>query len=328
MSSCSWERATSVDKPTSFWRKGPLLEAPKRNALRQQFGERVRFDEPMGRHTSLQVGGPADAYVRPRDLSELHGLLTWCQQNGLPWRVLGKGFNTLVLDGGLRGITISLASWRAITLEGDLVVAQAGVTHSAFARFCVQHGRSGMEFAVGIPGTVGGWLRMNAGTREREMADATEWIECVGPAMDACTRIPAASLSWRYRALELDSRAVLLGAGFRTQRAPAEEIQSEMDALLAARKATQPVHARSFGSVFKNPPGDHAGRLIEAVGLKGARAGDAEISTIHANFIINMGRARASDVVALIERAREQVQRKTGIHLETEVRIEGDATWG
>jgi len=295
--------------------------------LRQHFGQRVRFDEPMGRHTSLQVGGPADAYVRPKDVAELHHLLEWCRDHTLAWRVLGKGFNTLVLDGGLRGVTISLASWRTLSLEDDLVVAQAGVTHSAFARFCVEHERSGMEFAVGIPGLVGGWLRMNAGTREREMADVTEWVELLRADAQSAERVPARALCWKYRELELEPEIVLLGAAFRTTRAPVLEIQARLDAQLERRKATQPVNARSFGSVFKNPPQDHAGRLIEAAGLKGARVGDAEISPIHANFIVNTGHARASDVLELIEHTRGKVQAETGIRLETEVRIEGEATW-
>jgi len=278
----------------------------------------------MERHTSLQVGGPADAHVRPSDRSELAELLAWCAERGLPWRVLGKGFNTLVRDGGLRGVTVSLAGWRRIALEGECVVAEAGVTHSAFARFCAEQQRSGMEFAVGIPGTVGGWLRMNAGTREREMREVVEWIELMRAGEREPLRLQASELGWKYRELEVSPDSVLLGAAFRTTSAPAAEIRARMDAQLAARKATQPVNERSCGSVFKNPPGDHAGRLIEAVGLKGAHCGDAEISSIHANFIVNRGRARARDVLDLIARARSRVLAASGIELGTEVHVIGE----
>ena len=278
----------------------------------------------MARHTSLQVGGSADAYVRPRSIEDLCRVLALCRDFGLPWQVLGKGFNTLVLDGGLRGVTLSLGLMRDIAVMGDCVIAEAGVTHTALARFCAERGRAGMEFAVGIPGTVGGWLRMNAGTREREVAQVAESVELLLEGAERAERYDATKLTWRYRALEVPANSIIVGGSFRTHADGEAAIRERMDTQLAQRRRTQPVNERSFGSVFKNPDGDHAGRLIEAAGLKGESAGDAAISTLHANFIVNRGHARASDVLALIERAQTTVARSFGIALETEVHVLGD----
>lgn len=301
-----------------------LIEPAVQSALRQLVGDRARFDEPMSRHTSLQVGGSADAYVRPRSIEDLCRVLALCRDFGLPWQVLGKGFNTLVLDGGLRGVTLSLGLMRDIAVMGDCVIAEAGVTHSALARFCAERGRAGMEFAVGIPGTVGGWLRMNAGTREREVAQVAESVELLLEGAERAERYDATRLTWRYRALELPANSIIVGGSFRTHADGEAAIRERMDTQLAQRRRTQPVNERSFGSVFKNPDGDHAGRLIEAAELKGESVGDAAISTLHANFIVNRGHARASDVLALIERAQTTVARSFGIALETEVHVVGD----
>jgi len=251
-------------------------------------------------------------------------VLALCRDFGLPWQVLGKGFNTLVLDGGLRGVTLSLGLMRDIAVMGDCVIAEAGVTHTALARFCAERGRAGMEFAVGIPGTVGGWLRMNAGTREREVAQVAESVELLLEGAERAERYDATKLTWRYRALEVPANSIIVGGSFRTHADGEAAIRERMDTQLAQRRRTQPVNERSFGSVFKNPDGDHAGRLIEAAGLKGESAGDAAISTLHANFIVNRGHARASDVLALIERAQTTVARSFGIALETEVHVLGD----
>jgi UDP-N-acetylmuramate dehydrogenase len=285
----------------------------------------VAFDEPLARHTSLRVGGPADALARPASRAELRALLELCRDASAPWWIVGGGFNTLVRDGGLRGVAISLGSWRALRAEGDAVIADAGVSHAALTRHCAENGRAGLEFGVGIPGTIGGWLRMNAGTRERAVADAADAVEILDLAQGAERWIPAASLVWRYRELELPASSLVLAGRFDTKADEPVAIRARMEALLAQRRATQPVSERSCGSVFKNPTGDHAGRLIEAAGLKGSRVGAARISELHANFIVTERGASAADVLALIARAREAVARAFGVELELEVRVMGES---
>jgi UDP-N-acetylmuramate dehydrogenase len=237
--------------------------------------------------------------------------------------VLGQGFNTLVRDGGVRGVVVRLSAFRELVWHEEAVSAAAGVTHTALTRGCLAQGRAGLEFCVGIPGCVGGWIRMNAGTREREMKDVVQSVTLLDAA-GSLQELPAARLRWQYRELELPAGSVVLGARFRAPPGDAAQIRADQEAQLARRRETQPIHERSCGSVFKNPPGDHAGRLIEAAGLKGVRQGSAEISPLHANFIVTRGRARAADVLALIARARAAVATRFGVALETEVAIVGE----
>jgi UDP-N-acetylmuramate dehydrogenase len=274
-------------------------------------GERVRFDVPMSRHTSLRVGGPADAHATPGDRRELATLLGVCAEHALPHTVLGHGFNTVVLDGGIEGVVLQLSRFRLLEERpGQLLRVEAGVSHSQLTRFCTRHGLSGLEFGAGIPGTVGGWMAMNAGIAEREIGEAT--------------RLPRTTLEFRYRDLRgLAPGSVIVSGLLEVVPTDPAVVRTEVERLLAKRAASQPLQVPSCGSVFKNPQGDYAGRLIEAAGLKGERAGDAEISELHANFIANRGRARAADVLALIERARERVAREFGIELEPEVHVLG-----
>jgi UDP-N-acetylmuramate dehydrogenase len=302
---------------------------PRPQAFRERLlailGERVSFDFPTARLTSLRVGGPADAVVRPESRDELRRVLELAEVEELPVYVIGGGFNTLVRDAGLRGIVLQLTGFRTVRIEpSGAIYAEAGASHASVTRFCAEQGRTGLEFAVGIPGTVGGWIAMNAGVPEREMASVVERIEALMPGETEPVDLPRSELRFRYRALEEPEDALVLSARFHTEEASPEEIQERMREHLAHRKESQPVDRLSCGSVFKNPTGDHAGRLIEAVGLKGAREGDAEISEVHANFIVNRGSATASDVLRLVERAHAQVLRQVGIDLEPEVRVLGD----
>ena len=304
-------------------REGALIDPATRRGLRELLGERVRFDEPMARHTSLRVGGPAEAFARPGSRSELAALLAHCRIHSLPCRIVGRGFNTLVADGGVAGVAISLQELRGLRCDTDgRVSAEAGVSHATLTRFCAARALGGLEFGVGIPGSVGGWLKMNAGTAQREVREVVERIEFMDPATGHCTTVEAAELRWRYRALDNDG--VILSGTFATRPGDAQAIRARMAHELERRHATQPVTEPSCGSVFKNPPGDYAGRLIEAAGLKGAVAGGAQISELHANFIVNRGRARAADVWALIERARGEVSRRFDRELELEVHVLGD----
>jgi UDP-N-acetylmuramate dehydrogenase len=238
--------------------------------------------------------------------------------------LVGGGFNALASDAGVRGVVVQLRALAGVERAGDVLRAEAGVTHTRAVRFCADAGLTGLEFAVGIPGTVGGWLRMNAGIPEREMKDVVREIEWLDPATGAFGASAGSGLRFRYRALEQPAGVILLAARFGLAPGEPAAIRARMRELMARRRRTQPVDELSCGSVFVNPPGDHAGRLIEAAGLKGAREGGAEISTLHANFIVNRGGATAADVLALIERARAAVRERFGVRLETEVKRLGD----
>lgn len=300
-----------------------MIPAAAREALVDALGEAVRFDVPLSRFTSLRVGGAADALATPPDREALRRCLRACAAQRLPLLVLGNGFNTLVRDGGIDGAVLRLQSLRGLRREGggDLV-AEAGVSHASLTRHCVEAGLAGLEFAAGIPGTVGGWVAMNAGVPDRELKDVVRAVELMD-AEGASRCLPAAALRFEYRRAALPEGAVVVAAAFRVRESTREAVQGEVDRHLGRRARTQPLDVPSCGSVFKNPPGDFAGRLIEAAGLKGKRVGGAEISEVHANFIVNRGGATARDVLALIDAAREGVRERTGIELEPEVRIVG-----
>jgi UDP-N-acetylmuramate dehydrogenase len=298
-----------------------------RRVLEELLGDRIRFDAPMSRHTSLCVGGPADALATPEGRGELAQLLAACTALGIPHRVLGAGFNTLVRDGGVDGVVIRLARFGRIEPRpGGAVRAEAGVSHNRVTKFCVANGFAGLEFAAGIPGTVGGWLAMNAGIPAREVADVVQEVEVMSRTGAHLRRFARESLQFRYRALAgLAPRSVIVSGLFAVRLDEPEAVRKRIERHLEQRAATQPLHSPSCGSVFKNPPGEFAGRLIEAAGLKGTRVGGAEISAVHANFIVNRGGATAADVLALIDRARDEVSAQMGIDLETEVEIVGRA---
>ncbi len=305
--------------------RAQAIDAALQSELRTRFGLRVRFDEPLAKYTSLRVGGPADALVRVADRDELLDLWDLCRSHAVPLRVLGGGFNTLVRDGGLRGVVARLQGLRNIeVVAGGELFAEAGVTHSTISRFCAARGLAGLEFAVGIPGSVGGWLAMNAGIPTREMKDVVRSIDVLDATSGRRETRERTCLHFSYRTLELAPGSVLAAARFETSAGDPEEIRASMRRYMLERRDTQPVDQLSCGSVFKNPEGDFAGRLIEAAGLKGAREGQAEISPLHANFIVNRGGARTSDVLRLIDRARDAVHSEFRISLETEVRVTGE----
>ena len=304
-----------------------MISPIARRGLEDLLGERVRFDVLMARFTSLRVGGPADAVAEPADRAELRGVLRLCAAHRLRHTLIGAGFNTLCLDGGLDAVVIHLGRLRRLEERpGRLLRAEAGVSHSQVANFCMQRGFAGLEFAAGIPGTVGGWVAMNAGIPGREMGDVVREIEVASPAGGGIRHLAREALHFRYRALRgLAVGSVVVSALFAVELSTPAAVRAEVERLLERRARTQPLSVPSCGSVFKNPPGDFAGRLIESVGLKGRRIGGAEISKVHANFIANVGRATAGDVLALMDEARASVLRATGRQLEPEVRIVGCA---
>ena len=302
-----------------------MIAPEARERLLRALGPRIRFDVPMARLTSLRVGGPADAVAAPADRAELALLLGLCRALRLPHLVIGGGFNTLALDGPLEAVVVQLSRFRQLEERpGGLLRVEAGVSHSQVTRFCSQRGLSGLEFAAGIPGTVGGWLAMNAGVPGREIRDALVELEVMSPTGARRRHLPAAALHFVYRALRgLAPGSVLVSALLRVTQASAASVREEVERRLARRAATQPLSVPSCGSVFKNPKGDYAGRLIESVGLKGFRVGGAQISPMHANFIANTGGASAADVCALMREAQQRVHAASGIHLEPEVHVVG-----
>ncbi len=301
-----------------------MIDAAARRALEAALGDAVAFDVPMTRHTSLRIGGPADALATPGSREEIVAVLTLCAEHRLPHWTIGAGFNCLVSDLGIKGVVIKLGGLRALEVRPDVgLFAEAGVTHASLTRFCVERGLAGLEFGAGIPGVVGGWIPMNAGIGTREVKDVVRSIEVIEPGEGART-LPRDALDFHYRALRgLAPGTVVVAALFEVTPANPKAVRAEVDRLLAQRAGTQPLNVPSCGSVFKNPEGDFAGRLIEAAGLKGERTGGAQISEVHANFIANTGGATAVDVRRLMELAQEAVEKETGIRLEPEVRLIG-----
>ncbi|MEW6324855.1 MAG: UDP-N-acetylmuramate dehydrogenase [Nitrospirota bacterium] len=288
-----------------------------------QFAGEIRLREPMSRHTTMKVGGAADALIIPADLASLRSVMAAAHRLGVPVMMLG-GSNVIVRDNGIAGVVVKLSRLNHIRfLDGGRVSAEAGVLLPRLARAAARMGLSGLEFAVGIPGTVGGSIVMNAGTREGELAPLTESVTLMSTTGELQT-LGREALRFRYRHADLPHGCVV-AAQFALKAAPTTDIESTMARMLGARSATQPLHYPSAGCVFKNPPGDSAGRLIEAAGLKGCRLGHAQVSDRHANFIVNRGQARAGDVLSLIRHVGRRVEEQFGVTLELEVKIVGRA---
>jgi UDP-N-acetylmuramate dehydrogenase len=302
-----------------------MIAGAAREALTTRLDDRIEFDALLSRHTSLRIGGPADAIASPANRDELSQLLQICAEFDLPTLVIGAGFNVLVREDGVRAVVIRLKKLRRIDRDhANRLTIEAGASHGTITRYCVENALTGLEFGAGIPGTLGGWIAMNAGIGVREMKDVVVEIEIVSRTGDEVRRLQRTDLDFRYRELAgLPAGSIITAATLQVDESERAKVQDEIDRLLAHRRSTQPTDIPSCGSVFRNPAGQFAGQLIESVGLKGTREGAAEISTVHANFIVNHGGATASDVLRLIERAREKVESERGIQLETEVKILG-----
>ena len=292
-------------------------------AVAPEFLMRVRRDEPLSRHTSWHVGGPAEVFFNPRDRAELAAFLRTVPLE-VPIHFIGLGSNLLVRDGGLKGIVVSTHGTLDVLTRIDetTVHAQAGIACARIARQCVKWGLGPAEFFAGIPGTLGGALAMNAGAFGGETWRHVLSVETIDRGGEAHTRA-AGEYRVSYRQVIAPApEEWFIAATLSFERRPAAH-ESEVRALLERRKASQPIGEWSCGSVFTNPPGDHAARLIEVAGLKGFRIGDASVSHKHANFIINHGQANAADLERLIAHVRDTVQRVHGVALRPEVRIVG-----
>jgi UDP-N-acetylmuramate dehydrogenase len=289
----------------------------------------VLFDEPMSRHTTWRIGGPADIFVCPKSLEEVQGAILAARELGMPWTVIGRGSNLLVLDGGIRGIVIKMHdNFARVSVNGNTLTAQAGRSFVSAASIAIRNSLSGLEFATGIPGSVGGAVMMNAGAHGGEVKDVLLWADVV----DSDGNVQRLSnedlkFSYRYSVLK-DHPKLVVEAAFGLRPGDSEAMMTTVKEWSQRRSRTQPLSMPNCGSVFRNPEGTHAGFLIESAGLKGLRRGNAQISEKHANFIVNLGGAKAEDVLWLMRHVQETIQDRFSIHLETEVRLMGEPASG
>jgi UDP-N-acetylmuramate dehydrogenase len=298
----------------------PFTQADVRAAMVGIRGS-VSFQAPLREYTSFKIGGPADVLVEPADIEDVCLVVQQARARKIPCFVLG-GTNLLIRDGGIRGIVMSLVQLRGIMEEpGFVLYAEGGVGMPTLIGYAIRHSLAGLEWAAGIPGTVAGCVVMNAGTKLGEMKESVKAVRMVnmkGQVVD----LDAAQVQFEYRRALLP-RGIVVGVWLQLKQGIRSEIERVVKDYLHYRRDTQPLAMASAGCVFKNPPRDSAGRLIEAAGLKGARVGDAEVSMKHANFVVNRGQARAADVTALIGKVRSAIRRLTGVRLDLELKIVG-----
>jgi UDP-N-acetylmuramate dehydrogenase len=301
-----------------------------KNWLTEHFGPHVLFDEPMWRHTTFRIGGPVDALITVKTEQEIKDMVVWARGTRHRIMILGAGSNLLVRDGGVRGLVLKLADeFEAIHLvprsngSGAMITAGAAVLVHRLGKYALDQGLAGLSFALGIPGAVGGALKMNAGAREGCMADSTSSIRVLNPYGDIVS-ISRNQLRFSYRRLDIEEGTIILSGQFRLKHADREALRKEAIRTQERRRLSQPLSLPSAGCVFRNPRGQKAaGELIDRAGLKGLRVGEAEVSTKHANFIVNKGHAKASDVLDLIRQVQETVFERFGVNLELEVTIIG-----
>jgi len=285
----------------------------------------IRRDEPLARHTTLRVGGPADVYVEPASEVDLAGIVKLCMARGVPFFVIGRGSNLLVRDGGFSGLIICLAhaTFSRIEVDGERLRCGAGAKLKNVAVEAKRNGLSGVEFLEGIPGSVGGALRMNAGAMGGQTFDTVESVRLMD--FDGNIReLAPKEMTVEYRACAMLKKHIALGAVFKCKSAPRGEIEARMKAFSEKRWGSQPA-APSAGCMFKNSEEIPAGKLVDELGLKGARVGGASVSAEHGNFIVNDGTATARDVLELIDIVKAKAKARRGIDLQTEVEIIGEA---
>ncbi|MFZ5631870.1 MAG: UDP-N-acetylmuramate dehydrogenase [Bacillota bacterium] len=284
----------------------------------------VMFQEPMSLHTSWRIGGPAEIFVEPRGIEDLKVIIEYANGHGIPLTIIGGGTNLLVRDGGIGGIVVKIAGGFAdIRVDGETITAGGGVKLYRLASAAREAGLGGFEFLAGIPGTVGGAVVMNAGAYGSFVSHLITGVSCVDLTGNLL-RLDSGQMAWGYRKSALQDRnMIVVEAVFRGYPRDKYRIAADIEKFLSSRKAKQPLEYPNAGSVFKNPPGNYAGKLIQEAGCQGLRVGDAQVSTKHANFIVNLGKARAADVLDLIAAVREKVLLNSGVSLEMEVKVLG-----
>ncbi len=282
-------------------------------------GVEVKYDLSFRDLTTIKVGGPIGATAFVREVESLHRLMERLEEHSIPWLVLGKGSNLLASDRGFDGVVLILTGQMAsFRRDGTKLVVGAGLGLKRLMGRLIRERISGLEFLVGIPGTVGGAVAVNAGAFGKEIKDVLTQVELLSP--QGIKSVEPSQLDFRYRGCSLPPKSVIIGSSFLVEPSSPEKIKRNMQLYMRRRLESQPIRWPSMGSVFKNPPGDYAGRLIEISGLKGKRIGGAFVSEVHANFILNDGTATCAHIVDLIEYIKEKVREKTGVTLELEVR--------
>jgi UDP-N-acetylmuramate dehydrogenase len=298
----------------------------------ENFTGEIKENEPLSRHTSFNIGGPADVLAYPANREELIKLLKEISRRRLNYFILGGGTNVLVRDGGFRGVVIALERMRAVRIEREyrslggafaVVYAEAGAPLPALHFLAAEQGLTGLEFAAGIPGTVGGAVCMNAGTAAGEFGDIVESVTLISPAGEYI-RKTREEMGFGYRVANIPEGHLVIDARVVLRRGDKEQIKACVRGLLDKRKQRQPMGYPSAGSVFKNPLDRSAGKLIETAKLKGKTVGGAQVSDKHANFIVNLGKATARDVLALMEIIKQTVLDAHGVRLEPEIKIIGE----
>jgi UDP-N-acetylmuramate dehydrogenase len=284
----------------------------------------IRQGVPLREVTSFRIGGPADCILYPQGLEDLQIVISLCREEGMQYLPLGNGTNLLATDRGVREPLINLSrGLKDIRKQGTKVMAGAGLGLPQLLLFCASNGLSGLEPLAGIPGTVGGGIRMNAGSWGMEVGDRISSLMLMDRAGEI-RWLKRDEVTFDYRGIDLPPEKIILQGEFSLHKGEESEITGKMKDFMLRRKEKQPLFQPSAGSIFKNPPDMPAGKLIEEAGLKGLRRGDAMVSPLHANFIVNVGTARARDVIGLITQIRDRVYQEKGIRLELEVQIIGE----
>lgn len=295
-------------------------------ALDRVLTGRMRRNEPLHRHTSVRIGGPASYFIEPASGADIRSVRRLALEWRVPCTVIGKGSNILVSDAGIPGIVISLGQLMSrLEWSGETeAFVESGLSLPRLAKLAADRGLAGIEFGSGIPGTVGGGVVMNAGAHGGEMSDIVRRVHVID-AMGEYRVFDRDELDFAYRRSRFsqNDEHVVIGADLSFIPENPEVIRERMKGFARQRRTTQPLGRPSSGSVFKNPPGDYAGRLIQAAGLKGERIGQAQVSPVHGNFIVNCGGATADDVMRLIDHVRDRVQRAFGVELQLEVELIG-----
>lgn len=285
----------------------------------------IKYDEPLKNHTSIRIGGPADVFCSPGNIEDLKKVISISKEYNIPFWVLGNGTNLLILDNGIRGLVINLNKGFKKTIFSDKIVkVGAGVSLVCLSKIALNRELSGLEFACNIPGTLGGAIINNAGFKGNFIAGVVQNVTFL-TGENKIERTSKSNLNFNYRESNLKGKSVIiLEATLQLKKGNKEEIESKIKENIKIRETKQPLHKLNAGSIFKNPPGYYAGELIEKVGAKGLSRGKAEVSTRHANFIINNGGASARDILYLIEEIEKRVKKNFGIKLEREIEILGE----
>ena len=302
------------------------IDIIKNECKKQGIDRIIKYDEPLKNHTSLRIGGPADVFCSPGNIEDLKKVVSIFKEYNTPFWVIGNGTNLLILDNGIRGLVINLnKDFKKIEFSDKIIKVGAGVSLAYLSKMVLNRELSGLEFTCALPGTLGGAIINNASFKGNCMADVVQNVTFL-TRENKIERTSKSNLNFNYRECDLKGKSVIiLEATLLLKKGHKEEIESKIKQNIEIRKSRQPLDKFSAGSIFKNPPGYYAGELIEKVGAKGLSRGQAEVSTRHANFIVNNGGASARDILYLIEEIEKRVKKNFGIKLEREIEILGES---